>query len=91
MLAEWPSEHFRAFDREVSVFFTYPHPARFWAEGAAIYHLPSLSRVDLNWQGEVVGRDHRSDEGQRRLDELLANETAMERVRSLIPWDSRAA
>jgi len=89
-IAEWPHEHKLVIDHNFVVLFTYPHPARFWAETASIYELDSLSCVDLNSDGEVARRVNSDEGGRQQLDRVLADEPLMQRIRSLIPWDSRS-
>lgn len=89
-IAEWPHEHKLVIEHNLVVLFTYPHPARFWAETASIYELDSLSCVDLNADGEVARRVNSDEGGRRRLDRVVTDEPLMQRIRSLIPWDSRS-
>lgn len=84
----WPEERKLVIDRDVVVVFTYPHPAVLWDQTAFIYHIPSMSRVDLNRYGEVAIIDYKNAEGKQRLQRILTDDSLMNLIRSLIPWDN---
>ena len=88
-LVSWPTEHKMVLDQDVVVFFTYSHPARLWDQTASIYHLPSLSSVDFNANGDIAARQYRSAEGEKRLEGAIQDPVLLSRIKERIPWDSR--
>ena len=87
-VASWPEECKLVIERDVVAIFTYPHPAVLWDQTASIYHIPSMSRVDLNRYGEVAIIDYKNEEGKQRLQRILTDDSLMNLIRSLIPWDN---
>ena len=83
----WPEERKLVIERDVVAVFTYPHPAVLWEQTASLYHIPSKSRVDLNSYGEVAIIHYENEEGKRRLQRILTDDSLMELIRSLIPWE----
>ena len=87
-LEAWPASRKLAIDQDIIAVFHYPHPAVLWDETASIYHVSSMSRVDLRRGGEVAITEYSSDEGRRQLERVLADTALMEQIRELIPWDA---
>jgi hypothetical protein len=88
-LDAWPIQHKLVLDRDTIVFFTYPHAARLWDQAAFIYHLPSMSSVNFNSNGDVAARNYRTLEGEQRLERAIQDPGLLAQVKALIPWDSR--
>ena len=85
-LDAWPEERKLGIDRDVVAIFTYPHPIVFCDQTASLYHVPSMSRVDLNRNGEVAITHYRNEEGRQRLQFILTDDSRMKLIRSLISW-----
>ena len=85
-LDAWPEERKLVIERDVVAVFTYPHPVVFWDQTASLYHVPSMSRVDLNSNGEVAITHYRNEGGRQRLQRILTDDSRMKLIRSLIPW-----
>ena len=85
-LDAWPKERKLVIERVVVAIFTYPHPGVFWDQTASLYHVPSMSRVDFNSNGEVAITYYRNEEGRQRLQRILTNDSRMKLIRSLISW-----
>ena len=85
-LDAWPEERKLVIEQDVVAIFTYPHPVVFWDQTASLYHVPSMSRVDLNSNGEVAITHYRNEEGRQRLQRILTDDSRMKLIRSLIPW-----
>ena len=86
-LNAWPEERKLVIEPDVVVIFTYSHPAVLWDQTASLYHVPSMSRVDLNSNGKVAITLYRNEEGRQALEQVLTNESRMKIIGSLIPWE----
>ena len=82
----WPEERKLVIERDVVALFTYPHPAVLWDQTASVYHIPSMSRADLNRYGEVAIIHYQNEEGKQHLQRILNDDSLMKLIRSLIPW-----
>lgn len=82
--AQWPDEHKRRLSDEVVIVFTYPHPVATWVGGAIIYHIPSVSTVYLDFDGNVDEQltHYESEAGQARLEEVLADIELMQELQA---------
>ena len=85
-VVSWPEERTLVIERDVSAIFTYPHPAVLWDQAAFAYHIPSMSRVDLNRYGDVAIIHYQNEEGNQRLQRILTEDYLMKLIRSLITW-----
>lgn len=85
-LDAWPEERKLVIEQDVVAIFTYPHPVVFWDQTASLYHVPSMSRVDLNSNGEVAITHYRNEEGRQCLQRILTDDSRMKLICSLIPW-----
>ena len=85
-LDAWPEERKLVIERDVVAIFTYPHPVVFWDQTASLYHVPSMSRVDLNSNGEVAITHYTNEEGRQRLQRILTDDSRMKLIRILISW-----
>lgn len=81
---QWPEEHKRRLSDDVVVVFTYPHPLANWVGGGIIYHIPSVSTIYLDFQGNVNEQltHYESAEGQARLEEVLADAELMQELQA---------
>ena len=86
-LDTWPEERKLVIEREIVVTFTYSHPAVTWDQTASLHHIPSMSRVDLNSAGKVAIAHYANEAGRQALERILVNDSRMELIRSLIPWE----
>jgi hypothetical protein len=90
-LDNYPDELKLILDEEVAVIFADPNSLAEWVGTAFIYHIPSLSEVVLDFEGEVDPRYTRynTDEGRRQLETVLTDEASMGRIRGRIRelWD----
>ena len=83
-LAALPDARRLVIDEEVQVEFRpawYEPVMGFYADAAAIYHIPTLSHISLDREGEVMNRRVYTDQAERRLEAALADETVMDEVR----------
>ena len=87
-LDAWPVERKLNIEPDVVVIFTYSHPAVLWDQTASLYHAASMSRVDLNSDGKVAITHYGDEEGLHILERIFSNDSLMEQIRSLIPWEN---
>lgn len=81
---QWPEEHKRRLSDDLVAVFTYPHPLANWVGGGIIYHIPSVSTIYLDFQGNVNEQltHYESEEGQARLEEVLADVELMQELQA---------
>ncbi|MFQ5872357.1 MAG: hypothetical protein ACE5JL_00950 [Dehalococcoidia bacterium] len=80
----WPEEYKLVIDRDVVVAFAIPESAAEWRGAAFINHIPSMSQVIIDWDGSVKVRDYKNDQGGTRLEEILADQALLQRIRGYI-------
>ncbi len=76
----WPEGYRLRVNAEVVVLFAYPSPILDWAVAVLIQHIPSVSSVNIGFDGNTDHRDYRSDEAKAALEAVLADEALMTEI-----------
>ena len=93
-LEGWPDSRKLFLDDDTLVWFmpNRRETAAEWASAALVYHLPSMSSITIDYDGNVgtcgfgwsPGKKYKSEDGGDRLESLIANEDEMQRIRDRI-------
>lgn len=75
-----PEEYKEIINSDVAILYAYPAPTIDWEGPIFLIHIPSVSSVTLDLNGEVFSTNYNSPEAEEALGELLADEPLIERV-----------
>ena len=79
-----PEAYRFAVDDDVVVRVAYPSDVIRWSWAAILTHIPTLSSIELDREGEVLRTDFQGGDGKARLREALRDDATMARVRGLL-------
>lgn len=75
-----PDDFKMEINEETVVLFAFPDPLLDWAGPIFVVHIPSVSEVVLNTDGEIVFEGYKSVKGQNAIEEVLNNQELITRI-----------
>ncbi len=79
-----PEAYRFAVDDDVVVRVAYPSEVIRWSWAAILTHIPTLSSIELDREGEVLRTHFQGGDGEARLRKALRDDATMARVRDLL-------
>jgi hypothetical protein len=90
-IEDWPAAYKIVVDKDVVVRFAYPHPMADWVGSAFVHHIPSMSHIIFDLDGQVHATRYESQEGRARLEAVLQDRALVDRIRQRIQEVHEAA